>query len=272
MAIRKSRPRPSAGARGTAEARRKAAAFRAAEAARQRRRRITRWAAVTVGVLIVVAAVTIAGIASSHNGSGHSGGSAAAGGGAPTVSSTDAATATLTGPAGPEGVVLAQAPLLAPVTGAASGATVDGIRCDSSEQVAYHIHTHLSVFVNGSLRAVPPGIGVVQPVAQKTSNGAFVQASQCYYWLHTHAQDGVIHVEAPSQTTYTLGQFFAIWRQSLSATEVGPAHGTVTAFVNGHRFTANPATIPLVSHEDVQLDVGAPSVAPKKVDWSHSQL
>ena len=271
MANRKPRPSSSAGARGTAEARRKAAAFRAAQATRQRRRRLTRWAAVAAGVLIVVAAVTI-GIVSSHNGSGSSGRSTAAGGAAPTASSTDVATATLTGPTGPEGVVSEQAPLLAPVTGAASGATVDGIRCDSDEQVAYHIHTHLTVFVNGSLRAVPPGIGVVQPQAQKTPNGVFVQASQCYYWLHTHAQDGVIHVEAPSQATYTLGQFFGIWRQPLSTTQVGTASGTVTAYVNGHRFTADPATIPLVSHEDVQLDVGAPAVAPKKVDWSHSQL
>ena len=43
---------------------------------------------------------------------------------------------------------------------AATGATVDGIRCESSEQVLYHIHAHLAVYVNGSARTVPQGIGI----------------------------------------------------------------------------------------------------------------
>lgn len=184
---------------------------------------------------------------------------------------SDAAAATLTGPAGPEVIPLEQGTVLAPANTAADGQTVDGIRCESNEQVAYHIHTHLTVYVNGALRPLPAGVGIVKPVAQQTPNGVFYEASQCYYWLHVHAQDGIIHVEAPSQTTYTLGQFFAIWRQPLTTTQVGPAHGTVTAYVDGVRYSGDPAAIPLRSHEDVQLDVGK-VVAPKKVDWSHSQL
>jgi hypothetical protein len=258
--------RPPASGRGTIEARRKAAAFRAAEAARRRRRRTARWAAVVTGALAVVAVVVIAAVASSHGGSGRRGPAAA------TRSSTDVATATSTGPPGPEGIVREQGTPLASAAGAAAGGTVDGISCDSSEQVAYHIHTHLSVYVDGALRPVPAGIGVVRPVPQQTAHGVFDQASRCYYWLHTHAQDGIIHVEAPTQKTYTLGQFFAIWRQPLTGDQVGPARGTVTAYVNGRRFAGDPASIPLVSHEDVQFDVGPPGVAPKKVDWSHAQL
>jgi hypothetical protein len=184
---------------------------------------------------------------------------------------SDVATSTLTGPAGPEVIPLEQGTPLAPASTAANGQTVDGIQCQSNEQVAYHIHTHLTVYVNGALRPLPAGVGIVQPVAQQTANGPFYGASQCYYWLHVHAQDGIIHVEAPSQTTYTLGQFFAIWRQPLTSSQVGPARGTVTAYVNGVRYSGDPAAIPLRSHEDVQLDVGQ-VVAPKKVDWSHSQL
>jgi hypothetical protein len=184
---------------------------------------------------------------------------------------SDVASATLTGPAGPEVIPLEQGTSLAPASTSADGQTVNGIQCQSNEQVAYHIHSHLTVYVNGALRPLPAGVGIVKPVAQQTPNGAFYEASQCYYWLHVHAQDGVIHVEAPSQTTYTLGQFFAIWRQPLTTTQVGPAHGTVTAYVDGVRYSGDPATIPLRSHEDVQLDVGN-LVAPKKVDWSHSQL
>lgn len=238
-------------------ARQKAAAFRAAERKRQQRRRVARWAAVVVGVLVVAAAVTIGVVLSS--GSGSPGGS------------TGSASATLAGPAGPEGIVLEQGRLLAPASTSATGQTVDGIRCDATEQVVYHIHTHLAVYVDGALRPIPAGIGIVSPVPQQTANGAFDSASRCYYWLHVHAQDGIIHVESPNRATYTLGQFFDIWRQPLSATQVGPARGRLTAFVDGVRYHGNPAAIPLKSHEDVQLDLGE-AVPPKKIDWSHAQL
>ncbi|MBO0882476.1 MAG: hypothetical protein J2P17_19515 [Mycobacterium sp.] len=218
---------------------------------------------VTVAVIVLLAAGVITYAVVSHSGNG---------GHPPTAGGSDIAGTTLTGPAGPEGIALEQAPVLAPATTAATGQTVDGVQCNSMEQAVYHIHTHLTIYVNGALRAVPPGVGVVQPVPQHTRNGVFESASRCYYWLHTHAQDGIIHVEAPSHTSYTLGQFFAIWRQPLNTHNVGPASGAVTVFVNGHRHTGDPAAIPLQSHEDVQIDVGTPVIAAKKVDWSHAQL
>lgn len=162
--------------------------------------------------------------------------------------------------------------MLAPAATAATGPSVDGIACKSMEQAVYHIHTHLSVYVNGALRPVPAGIGVVEPVAQHSANGVFEQASRCYYWRHTHAQDGIIHIEAPSHATYTLGQFFAIWQQPLTSGQVGPARGPVTVYINGQRYRRDPAAITLTSHEDIQLDTGTPAVQPRKVDWSHAQL
>ena len=141
-------------------------------------------------------------------------------------------------------------PLLASVDSAATGATVDGIRCESSEQVLYHIHAHLALYVNGSQRTVPQGIGI----------------GSCFYWLHTHTADGIIHIESPVQRTYTLGNFFDIWRQPLGSAQVGPAHGTVIAYVDGKRFTGDPRDIPLGAHTLVQLDVGA-DVAPAPFDF-----
>lgn len=179
---------------------------------------------------------------------------------------------TFTGPVGPEGVPLEEGSLLAPVTTSATGQPVDGVGCDASGQITYHVHTHLAVYVGGVLRPVPAGVGIVEPVTQQTPDGPFDEATTCTYWLHVHAQDGIIHVESPTAGTYTLGQFFAIWRQPLSATRVGPARGPVTAFVDGHRFGGNPATIHLGSREDVQLDVGTPVVSPKQVDWARTRL
>lgn len=235
---------------GTGSARReRAAALQAARQRAERRKRRTIWA-VAIIVVLAVGGI-IAGVTASS-----SGGKKAA----PEA-----------GPLGPEGIVLQQGTPLASLSAAAKGATVQGVECSPGEQPAYHIHTHLAVYVNGKLRPVSPGIGAVAPVAQQTANGDFYSASQCFYWLHVHAQDGVIHVESPTTRTYTLGQFFAIWGQPLSTTHVGPATGTLTVFVNGKKYTGNPANIALASREDIQIDVGTP-VPFKPIDWSKSQL
>jgi hypothetical protein len=90
--------------------------------------------------------------------------------------------------------------------------------------------------------------------------------------MHTHAQDGIIHVEAPSQATYTLGQFFGVWRQQLSGNQIGSMTGKVTTYVNGKVFKGDPSSITLTDHEDIQLVLGHPTVAPKRIDWSTSRL
>lgn len=253
--------KPSRSSGGAAASRResarnRAAALREAEAARQRRRRLLRWGGVCAAVVVIAAVIVI--VVLSRNGND--------------AAPTTVASSALSGPAGPEGISLEQGNVLAPASAAATGATVDGIQCNSNEQVAYHIHAHLAIFINGSLRPVPGGVGIVRPVAQQTAQGPFYGATNCYYWLHTHTQDGIIHIEAPSQTTYTLGQFFAIWQQQLSSGQIGSTTGNVTAYVNGKAYAGDPASIPLKSHEDIQLDLGSPTVAPVTIDWSKSQL
>jgi hypothetical protein len=186
--------------------------------------------------------------------------------------STTPATQTIAGPRGPEGVPLEEGSLLASASSAATGQPVDGVECNADEQVAYHVHTHVSVFVNGRLRPIPAGIGIVSPQSQQTLNGSFDEASQCYYWLHMHAQDGIIHIESPAGHTYTLGNFFDLWGQPLSNDQVGPATGALSIFVNGKRYRGNPRSIELGSHEDIQIDVGTPAIHPEVVNWSASSL
>lgn len=178
----------------------------------------------------------------------------------------------VSGPPGPEGVPLEAGALLASASSAASGRTVDGIQCNAGEQAAFHVHTHLSVVVDGRPRPIPAGIGIVSPVPQPTAAGSFDQASQCYYWLHVHAQDGIIHIESPAGHRYTLGDFFDLWGQPLTTDRVGPATGALTTFVNGTRYRGDPRSIGLGSHEDIQIDVGAPVVMPQAVDWSRTSL
>ncbi|HEV3450013.1 MAG TPA: hypothetical protein VG869_02320 [Acidimicrobiia bacterium] len=151
-------------------------------------------------------------------------------------------------------------PLLASTAsfdGGSPGQPVDGIQCNNAEQLLFHVHSHLAVFVDGQQRSVPAGIGIAPPrqsVAGAT--GSEVVAGSCFYWLHSHTADGVIHIESPLRRTYTLGEYFDIWHQPLSATQVGPAQGPVIAYVNGVRFSGNPRDITIGNHTRVQLDVG----------------
>ncbi|MDA8267523.1 MAG: hypothetical protein M0Z63_01240 [Actinomycetota bacterium] len=172
------------------------------------------------------------------------------------------------GPAGPEGVPVPQAPVLASAGSTANAQPVDGISCDRSEQTLFHVHTHLTIFVNGRARQIPAGIGIAPPrTAQQTPEGPFVSGGSCLYWLHTHAADGIVHIESPVRRAFTLGDFFAIWGQPLGPDQVGPATGTVTAYVNGTVHLGNPAAIALGAHVQIQLDVGSPLVAPETIHF-----
>jgi hypothetical protein len=149
-------------------------------------------------------------------------------------------------------------PQLASLATAATGAAVDSVQCQTMEQFAYHIHAHLAVYVNGSPRQIPDGIGITKLQEQTTNAGPFATtAGGCYYWLHTHTSDGIIHIESPTQQLYTLGTFFDIWGQPLTAGQVGSAKGTVTAYVDGQPYTGDVRAITLTAHELIQLDVGA---------------
>ena len=162
---------------------------------------------------------------------------------------------------GPEGVALSFAPDLAPAGTPAGRGTVDGIKCVTlgHEVVHYHTHTYLSVVVNGSMRRLPPGLGITAPrLVENFSSAPFYDLGigNCLYWIHVHTNDNIVHVEAPQRERFTLGQLFDIWGQPLSATQVGPAVGPVTVYVDGQIVPGNPRDVLLLDLQTVQLDVG----------------
>jgi hypothetical protein len=189
-----------------------------------------------------------------------------------TIASTTAAPQPRAGQLGYEGVPLESGSALAPASTTSAARSANGVQCAPAEQLVYHIHAHLQVYVDGQPRALPGGIGMLGAVAQQTPYGAVYGAVVCYYWLHTHTADGVIHIESPLQAIYTLGNLFAVWNQPLSAHEVAGARGPVSAFVNGQRWTKDPGAIPLIPHAAIQLDVGTPVVPFHGVSWTGTGL
>ena len=232
-----------------------------AEQARRRRRRV--WLIAGGAAVVVIAAVVAITLAVT-------GGSGSSGGGLPLAPLSTLGTlqpAPAAGPTGPEGVPVPAGPALASTATGATGQPVDGISCQTSEQTVFHIHAHLTIFVNGAARQVPAGIGIPGAQATQSPQGPFIETGTCFYWLHTHASDGIIHIESPVERTYTLGNFFDIWGQPLGPDQVGPAQGHVTAIYNGQVWQGNPRDIPLNAQAQIQLQVGTPLVTPEQITF-----
>ncbi|HVA75915.1 MAG TPA: hypothetical protein VNF71_15260 [Acidimicrobiales bacterium] len=178
------------------------------------------------------------------------------------------------GTLGPEGVPLEVGQPLAAANTGLTGATIDGVQCNTSEQLVYHHHVHIAIFINGQPRSLPLGIGMVPPAqVSKTSKGYFADGSaSCLYWIHVHAQDGIVHIESPEVRTYLLAQIFGIWRQPLSATQIGPYTGHVTATVNGQPWEGDPTEIPLDEHAQIVLNLNGPAVNPPPISWQGTSL
>jgi hypothetical protein len=256
-----------------AETQRRAAEKRAAERRRRRNRILVR-----VGLAVVIVAVVVV-VVVQFTGSSSGG---------PTSTTSNPHVALSPIPAsmksswtqppaekpGPETVGIPSGPKLATLINAATGQTIAGVQCQTNEQTVSHVHTHLTIFVNGKARVIPYGIGIPGQQAEQTAQGPYVSTGDCFYWLHAHANDGIIHVESPSKSLgFTLGQYFAEWGIPLSRTQVGPATGPVTVFFTspGKKaaiYKGDPSNLPLGDHYEIQLDVGTPIVAPVTVsNW-----
>lgn len=132
------------------------------------------------------------------------------------------------------------------------GQPVGGLSC--IETIAYHVHAHVSLFVEGVQIAIPAAIGIVDPVVRD----GYAGGGSCFYWLHTHDATGIVHVEPPTQEALTLGQLFAVWGQPLESDNVAGFRGPVTVYVDGVRFRGDPRTVPFASHREITLQVGTP--------------
>ena len=138
----------------------------------------------------------------------------------------------------------------------------------TEEGQVVHIHQHLDVFVDGKSVPVASNIGIA-------ADGSFISP------LHTHEPkpgdppDGILHVESPTQTNYSLGQFFAVWGVRLNADCIGGkcAGGDkqLRWWVNGEPLEGDPTRLVLAEHQQIVIAYGTAAQMPKEIpatyDW-----
>jgi hypothetical protein len=78
----------------------------------------------------------------------------------------------------------------------------------------------------------------------------------------------VLHTESKTAGVHTLGQFFIEWDVKLDATCVGAycsPQTTIAIYVNGKKFSGDPATIVLTNLKEIAIVIGTPpSSIPKE--------
>jgi hypothetical protein len=162
-------------------------------------------------------------------------------------------------------------------------AAAAGLVPETAERLAYHVHAHLDVYINGRHQTVPAGIGIVTSdpavhtgtIAGQTAYGGITVpcAQPCISPLHTHAVTGIIHTESASRVDNTLGQFFTEWGVPLTAQCVDTyctPDTRIAIYVNGRRQRfADAAGIALSNHKEIALVIGRrPSRIPRTADFS----
>jgi hypothetical protein len=144
-----------------------------------------------------------------------------------------------------------------------------GLTPDVKEYFTYHVHAHLDVFVDGHPVEIPGGIGIeiTDPAVQSfgsTGYGGIPEEGceqPCISPLHTHDVDGVIHIEAPSEARFTLGQFFMELAVRLDAScvdEYCTPDTPVAVYVDGQRQSGDPADIVLGDQQEIAIVIGTP--------------
>ena len=144
-----------------------------------------------------------------------------------------------------------------------SALAIDGIQCNNVEQLVSHIHAHLDIFINGQPYTIPSQIGITD---------------KCFYWLHTHDESGIIHIESPVAKDYTIGQFFDIWNKKFSNTQILDnivnGKNTLNVYVNGNKVNAgvNYRDIKLKAHDEIAVVYGnPPSTIPSKYNFPQAE-
>ncbi|MEO8064552.1 MAG: hypothetical protein ABI821_17585 [Pseudomonadota bacterium] len=142
---------------------------------------------------------------------------------------------------------------------------VNSLECFRDEPPeTYHVHSHLSIFLDGVALAVPGQIGIV----------TLSPTQKCFYTLHTHDSSGKLHIEAATPAMFTLGDLFKIWGQPLAADNVAGLVGKpIVVYVTDQNGVVVQATgdwndLELLSHREITIQVGTPIAEVPNFTWT----
>ncbi len=121
------------------------------------------------------------------------------------------------------------------------------LSCTTDMATVFHIHSMLSIVINGAKQVIPANIGV---------------SDACMHPLHTHDDLGTIHIESPVQKDFTLGDFFAVWGKDFSSSKIldntTDASHAITISVNGVKVETFENTI-LKDKDQIVISFGKKS-------------
>lgn len=117
-----------------------------------------------------------------------------------------------------------------------------------------HEHANLQVFVEGEPVAVPVDIGL---------------DGNTHASLHTHDEEGVIHVESETRREFTLGEFFDVWGVRLNGTCLGGYCATgaeqLKVWVDGEEVTGNRRDVVLTDETVLVVTFGTEEQLPDPI-------
>jgi hypothetical protein len=143
------------------------------------------------------------------------------------------------------------------------GTAIGNFNCILNPPQTFALYTHVSIIVNGEPQAIPTDLGA-------SPQGA----THCFYTIHTHDSTGKVHVTPSASGTFTLSQFFEIWKQPFTNTNVAGFTGLpVAVFVTDGTTTTKIAdadwnNIELKSHREITISVGTEVTEIPNFTWT----
>lgn len=131
-----------------------------------------------------------------------------------------------------------------------------GLTFSAMEGDVLHTHQHLDIFIEGQKTTVPANIGVSQIAGGMTE-------------LHTHSADGILHVEAPKNQRYTLGQFMTAWGVKFTSDQIGgyknDGEKRLRVYSNGQLVEGDPREVALEQKQKLVITYGTEAQLPNPV-------
>jgi hypothetical protein len=143
------------------------------------------------------------------------------------------------------------------------GSAIGSFNCVVNPPDTYSVRAHLSILVNNELQSVPRYVGAAPS-----------GLTHCFYPIHTDDASGRIHVVSAAAGTFTLGQFFQIWGQPLTNSNIAGVSGLpIEVYItDGTTSTkveeADWTNIELKDHRLITIELGTPLTEIPNFTWT----